>query len=147
MELSQKVPIFAIGKLIKLIPKRITEGYNIMTRYNYFENICDDIRNWMTYEDIQVTHKNRHELAEELNDRLFCEDCITGNGSGSYTFSTWQAEENICHNWGLIEEVANEWGYTMDELMKKGAEGVDVCIRCYLLGSCIEHVIQEMLYN
>lgn len=116
-------------------------------RYNYFSAICEDVKNFIEWENIEVNHDNREEMADYLNDILFCNDSVTGNGSGSYTFNTWQAEENICHNWELIKEMASEFGYNMGELIEKGAETIDVCIRCYLLGSCIEYVINDILYN
>lgn len=116
-------------------------------RYNYFSAICEDVKNYIEWENIEVNHDNREEMTDYLYDVLFCNDSVTGNGSGSYTFSTWQAEENICHNWELIQEMASEFGYNFGELIEKGAEAIDVCIRCYLLGSCIEYVINDILYN
>jgi hypothetical protein len=80
---------------------------------------------------------------EELNDQLWIEDSVTGNGSGSYTFSTWKAEEYICHNLDLLREAAMEFGCDVD-ILKKGAEYCDVTIRCYLLSQAIAETLEEL---
>lgn len=68
---------------------------------------------------------------------------MTGNASGSYTFSTWQAEEYLAHNWDVLEEACAEFGADMGEEVKKGAENADVLIRCYFLGAAIDKVLPE----
>ena len=70
----------------------------------------------------------------------FIADAVTGNGSGSYTFNTWQAEENVCHNTDLIAEVQAEFG----ELKNTSAEALDVSIRCWMLGQVFDEVLQEV---
>ena len=86
--------------------------------------INDNI-NYSDYEDLD-------ELSEYLNDTLFCEDSVTGNASGSYTFNAYEAEENLCHNMDLLQEALEEFGCGI-EYLEKGAEACDVTIRCYLL--------------
>lgn len=67
-----------------------------MKTYDYLENVKEDVRNYIEENKIVVTSSNREEVEQELNDTLFVNDSVTGNASGSYTFSTWQAEENLC---------------------------------------------------
>jgi hypothetical protein len=83
------------------------------------------------------------ELEEHLNDTLWTVDSVTGNGSGSYTFNSYQAEENICHNFDLLAEALEEFGGGCD-ILKDGAEAADVTIRCYLLGQCIAEALEEI---
>lgn len=64
-----------------------------MKTYDYLENVKEDVRNYIEENKIVVTSSNREEVEQELNDTLFVNDSVTGNASGSYTFSTWQAEE------------------------------------------------------
>lgn len=118
-------------------------NYNIMTTYNYLESVKEDVRNYIEENAIVVTSNNREELEQELNDTLFTEDSVTGNASGSYTFSTWQAEENLCHNIELLQEALTEFGCDISYL-KKGAEACDVTIRCYLLSQAISEVLDEI---
>ena len=105
--------------------------------YDYRKAVKDDvleyINNEINFEDFDTLE----ELEEHLNEVLFTEDSVTGNASGSYTFSTYEAEENICHNLDLLGEALEEFGSGADYLITHGAEAADVSIRCYLLGECI----------
>lgn len=114
-----------------------------MAQYNYHDAICADIRDYIESEEIKVYHSNREEVEEKLNDILWTSDSVTGNGSGSYTFNTWQAEENICHNLDLLAEACREFGCNID-ILEEGAEAADVTIRCYLLGQCLAEVLDDI---
>lgn len=89
-----------------------------MKTYDYLENVKEDVRNYIEENKIVVTSSNREEVEQELNDTLFVNDSVTGNASGSYTFSTWQAEENLCHNFELLTEALTEFGYDLSYLEK-----------------------------
>lgn len=114
-----------------------------MERYDYLEAVREDVKSYIEENGIKVTSENREELEEQLNDDLFCNDSVTGNGSGSYTFNTWTAEEYLCHNLDLLAEACEEFGSSMD-ILKDGAEACDVTIRCYLLGQAIAEVLDEL---
>lgn len=114
-----------------------------MKTYDYLENVKEDVRNYIEENEIVVTSSNREEVEQELNDTLFVNDSVTGNASGSYTFSAWQAEENLCHNFELLTEALIEFGCDLSYL-EKGAEACDVTIRCYLLGQAISGVLDEI---
>lgn len=114
-----------------------------MKTYDYLENVKEDVRNYIEENEIVVTSSNREEVEQELNDTLFVNDSVTGNTSGSYTFSAWQAEENLCHNFELLTEALTEFGCDLSYL-EKGAEACDVTIRCYLLGQAISGVLDEI---
>lgn len=111
--------------------------------YDYREAVKDDvleyINNEINFEDFDTLE----ELEEHLNEVLFTEDSVTGNASGSYTFNTHEAEENICHNLDLLGEALEEFGGGYD-ILKDGAEAADVTIRCYLLGECIAAALEEI---
>ena len=112
--------------------------------YDYNEAIREDVREYIKNEiDLEEWQGNRDGLEEKLNDELWTVDSVTGNGSGSYTFNTYEAEENICHNLDLLEEACEEFGGSMD-VLKDGAEACDVTIRCYLLGGAISDVLDEL---
>lgn len=116
-----------------------------MKAYNYEEAVKNDVRTWID-DNVKLSEwKDDYEgLQEYLNDELFTDDSVTGNGSGSYTFNTWEAEENICHNMELLGEACEEFGDDAGKMLKKGAETCDVIIRCYLLGSAIAAVLDEL---
>ena len=113
--------------------------------YNYYEAVANDIRNYIN-ENINLTEwkNDRDGLEEHLNDVLWVEDSVTGNASGSYTLNTYQAEENLCHNWDLLQEALDEFGYDDVSPIKKGAEWCDSTIRCYLLGYSISQVLDDL---
>lgn len=112
-------------------------------KYNYREAVKDDvleyINNEINFEDFDTLE----DLEEHLNDVLFNEDSVTGNASGSYTFNTYEAEENICHNFDLLADALDEFGGGCD-ILRGGAEAADVTIRCYLLGECIADALGEI---
>ena len=111
--------------------------------YNYHEAVKEDvlqyIRDEINFEDFD----SLEELEEHLNDTLWTVDSVTGNGSGSYTFNSYQAEENICHNLDLLAEALEEFGGGCD-ILKDGAEAADVTIRCYLLRQVIAEALEEI---
>ena len=116
------------------------------TTYNYFEEMREALRlviDWSNYDEL--TEDNKDEIYEQLYDEMWCNDMVTGNASGSYTFSTWQAEENLCHNMDLLKMACDDFGGDLGEWVEKGAEHCDVCIRCYILSGCLWEVIAERL--
>lgn len=117
--------------------------------YNYRETVKNDVIEQVKdgYKENSLRiykEEGRDALEEYLNDELWVDDQVTGNASGSYTFNTWEAEENLCHNMSLLEEVCDEFGQDVGEAVKRGAEYCDVTIRCYLLGGAISEAIDEL---
>ena len=115
-----------------------------MEKYNYLENVTADAKAAILENMDMWEWHNREELEENANDWLWAADEVTGNGSGSYTFSAWQAEENLCHNMDELEEACEEFGQDIGEAVKQGAEYCDVTIRGYLLGQAISAALDEL---
>lgn len=112
-----------------------------MERYDYYEMVKEDIRNYIK-ENYEVEEIKDLEF-DDLYDDLFIEDSVTGNASGSYYCNTWKAEEALCHNMELLGEALNE--FCCDgSYLEKGAEACDVTIRCYVLGQVLEDVIYDL---
>jgi hypothetical protein len=117
-----------------------------MEKYDYRKAVMDDIREYINENDIRVTNENRQELDDELYDKMFVCDSVTGNASGSYTFNAWKAEEYLCHNLGLLADAIEEFGAD-DGTYKdciESAETADVTIRCYLLRECLSSVLDDL---
>lgn len=112
--------------------------------YDYRENVKQDVLDYIEENAGYLKASDKDELEEELYDSLWTIDSVTGNASGSYTFNTYEAEENLNGNWGLLQEALEDFG--CDELnpVEKGAEWCDVAIRCYLLYPCIAEVVEEL---
>ena len=115
-----------------------------MEKYNYLENVIADAKQAILEKMNYWDFLDREELEEVANNSLWVDDSVTGNGSGSYTFNTWKAEENLCHNMDELEEACNEFGQDIGEAVKQGAEYCDVTIRCYLLGQAISAALDEL---
>ena len=110
-----------------------------MEKYNYLEAVKENVEGYLNYEVNLSEFSSIEDLSDYLNDTLFTEDSVTGNASGSYTFSIYQAEEYLCHNTELLQEAISEFG----EIDVEGAEARDVTIRCYLLPQAIHEVIEN----
>lgn len=116
--------------------------------YNYREAVKADVEAWIEDNKSVIPFdefEDGFEMEEWLHDRLWDEDSVTGNASGSYWFSTYKAEEALCHNWDILGEAVEEFGGAED-ILSKGAEWCDVTIRCYLLSEVIAEVMDER-YN
>lgn len=113
--------------------------------YNYLEAMKEDIRNYIEENDIDV---NEQDIEETLNDDLWIEDSVTGNGSGSYTFNSYKAKENLEGNEDLVREMCKEFCIDAetiaDKFLNEDYEYFDVSIRCYLLGQAIAEVLEEL---
>ena len=114
--------------------------------YNYYEALKEDVKDFVEnnaeyfdWSDIE----DKDELEQTLYDALWIEDSVTGNGSGSYTFNSNEAFDNLRGNLDLLAEACEEFGADMD-VLKSGAEACDVTIRCYLLGNTIYELIDEL---
>lgn len=116
-----------------------------MEKYDYLSAVCADVKDYIKDHYKQLDCYDKDELYDELCDKLWVEDSVTGNASGSYTFNAWEAEENLCHNIDLLKEALNEFGWDEDGLLDRGAEWCDVTIRCYLLGEAVCIVLDELL--
>ena len=112
--------------------------------YDYREALREDIKNYLDENEELITEfkTDKEGLREKLYDDLFIEDSVTGNGSGSYTFDRAQAVENLAYNFDLLADAIEEFGGNY-EIIKDGPEACDVTIRCYLLGECIDEVLDE----
>lgn len=113
--------------------------------YNYLEAVTADVREYIENEiNLNDWKGDRDGLEEKLNDDLWIADSVTGNASGSYYCNTWKAEEALAHNWDLLSEALSEFGQDGTDVLRAGAEAMDVTIRCYLLGQAIAEALDEL---
>lgn len=119
--------------------------------YNYMEAVKDDVRQAIEDNYDIADYSNRDEFEQTLNDDLWVDDSVTGNGSGSYTFSRASAEENVKGDpnaMGYIKDMCDEWGIDPEDVGEKFLdedwEYFDVSIRCYILSWAISEVLDEL---
>lgn len=108
--------------------------------YDYRKAVEADVR--AAFEERGVTKRLDPGELDELYDELYVDDAVTGNGSGSYTFSTWGAEENLSHNGEILKEALDELSATVNVL--EDPEGCDVLIRCHLLYAAMVKVNESL---
>ena len=114
-----------------------------MERYDYKKAVKEDIREYLT-ENWPKGKRIADDDLQRLQDDMFVADEVTGNGSGSYTFNSYEAEENVCHNLDLLGEALDEFCVDGDTLREKmDGEWADVTIRCYMLGQVLGEVVDE----
>ena len=115
--------------------------------YDYKTRLVHDIKNYME-DSINIDeYESLDELSEYLNDTLWTEDSVTGNGSGSYTFNHAEAKQYVLDNMNLAVEMAREFDCKdrfMNWLFDDDYESIDVSIRCYLLRSAIDEVMDDI---
>lgn len=118
-----------------------------MEKYDYYKNVREDIKQrlneWLDFDRIN-DYSDIDEVINAVYDDFFNSDSITGNGSGSYTFNSWAAEENLCHNMDLLKEALDELGGELNDYIDS-AEACDVTIRCYVLGQLVGEVVKEFV--
>lgn len=120
--------------------------------YDYREAMTEDVKQWITNEvNLADWTEDREGLEQQLNDDLWIADSVTGNGSGSYTFNRVQASLYVLDNMDLLQEAIDEFATDPatvgDKFISEDWEWFDVTIRCYLLGSVISEVLDEMKEN
>lgn len=115
-----------------------------MEKYDYRKQVKSDIEDYIKDSVDMSDYDSREEMEQDLNNKLWLADSVTGNASGSYTFNAWRAEENLCHNLDLLEDACEEFGDEGFGILKKGPEAADVTIRCYLLSQELSEVLDEM---
>ena len=112
--------------------------------YDYRMHVTVDAQHFVLNEsDLDITQfADEVDLADALREELWTEDSVTGNGSGSYTFNRYLAEEYLLYNHELVAEAYEYFdlkGYVEPETL-------DVCIRLMLLDNEVaETVARELL--
>ena len=114
--------------------------------YDYLENVKEDVRDYIDNEIDFTDYESMDDLEQDLNDKLFIDDSVTGTASGSYTFNCYKAEQYVKDNLDLAVEMARDFDCKdqfMDWLFNENYESIDVSIRCYLLTQAISEVLPE----
>ena len=122
--------------------------------YNYLEAVIADVKEYIEY-NMDLEHdiitgqfEDRDEIEEYLNDTLFVDDSVTGNGSGSYTFNREEAKNYVLADIDTVREALQEFcidaGTIAEKFLDEDWEYFDVTARCYILGQAIAEVLDEL---
>jgi hypothetical protein len=121
------------------------------TAYDYMQSIVDDVKEYINDNINTADYDDIDDLEQELNDDLWAEDSVTGNGSGSYTMNRAKAYEYLIgdsNTMDYIRDLCSEFGVeakdVAEHFLNEDYEWFDVSIRCYLLGQAIAHALEEL---
>lgn len=118
--------------------------------YNYLENVTADAKQVILENLDNWDFADRDELEEKANDDLWCDDGVTGNGSGSYTFNREAAKEYVTGSddgLGTLRDAVCEFDCehrAFTAFLENDWEYLDVTIRCYLLSQAISAALDEL---
>lgn len=119
-----------------------------MERKDYIEELKKGLEDLIEEEGIDLCGEDADDEAERLREDAWIDDHVTGNGSGSYTFSRERARENLKGNEDLVGEMADAFGIGCEEIgrrfMAGDWESLDVMVRCYLLDEAIESLREDL---
>ena len=123
-----------------------------MEKYNYEEAIINNLKDWLISETNILEQKdlNYEDLSELIFDEAFSIGSITGN-SPNYYDTEDNCSKYLAGNIDLLYLAARDFCIDDDitNLIKHYedkslARYFDSTIRCYLLGDCIDKVLQKL---
>ena len=103
---------------------------------DYKKEVIADLTELLSENKNEIKDLSTDELRDLIMDYRFS-DTVTGNGSGSYYFNAYEAQETINKRGLLFDDYFLTYlldcGTEFAGLLKKGAECVDVWARCCVL--------------
>ena len=118
--------------------------------YNYKEQIRADVKEWMDDNKEQIEGMDRADAYDVVYDSCWVDDSVTGNASGSYTFSRCEARKNFYEDIDseeYLEHMVDDGFADAMEVGKKiiasDYEWLDVSIRCWLLSDAVSDVLDD----
>ena len=118
--------------------------------YSYKEQVRADVKEWIEDNKEQIEGLDRHDAYEVVYDSCWVDDSVTGNASGSYTFSRYEARQNFFNDEDSEEYIDQmiEDGFTCRESVGRAVqesqwELLDVSIRCWLLCDAVSDGLDE----
>lgn len=119
--------------------------------YNYLDAVKSDVKQFIRDNEILLNFDGPDEARDYLNDVLWTDDSVTGNGSGSYTFNREKAKNYLFDSddgMDILKEAVSEFGTeaedVVDHFMSEDWEYFDVTIRCYVLAQAIDEALDEV---
>lgn len=115
----------------------------------YLNQVMDDVRQYLKFnsELFDEYKGDRDGLQEYLDETLWVDDSVTGNGSGSYTFNRWKAREYVLDNIDDLELMCADFCIDAETIgnkfLSQDWEWMDVSIRCFYLYQAIDQVLDD----
>ena len=140
--------------LVTLIPNETetNEQEETKMKYDYVESMKRDILDYIADEIDRADYDSRDELETALNDDLWPEDAITGNGCWGYgkyhEIPGETIRDYVRENIDLCKESLREFEVTAETIAEKFFDDdynyFDCTIRCYCLNWAIHEALDEL---
>lgn len=119
---------------------------------NYLNDTIDNVLEWLeenyTADELKVQLEDREEFEQVLDEQLWIEDSVTGNASGSFTFSRNMAKHNVMTDTETVLEALRDFCVDAQTIAEKFLtedwEYFDVSARCYVLGQAINAALDKL---
>ena len=123
-----------------------------MKKYDYVSAMTADILEYISDNYDRTDFDDRNDMYDKLNDELWPEDCITGNGYQGYGkyhgIDKDTIREYVRENLDLCKEALREFCTEKDEIIDKffndDVSFFDCTIRCYCLAWGIDKALDEL---
>ena len=117
-----------------------------MEKYDYYDAVKEDVLKAFEEDDelLPREDEDRIDYEERLNDALWGSE-VTGNGFVTYYYNDEEdAIATVMTNLDLCSEAYQEYEIDVDAVtFMSNIRSADVVIRCYILPSVIQDVIEE----
>lgn len=127
-----------------------------MTNYNYHEAVLQDAYNYIkdnyTADELRemFAQNDFDTIRDDMENKMWDADSVTGNGSGSYTFNRDKAREYVYANIDTVKTALYEFGCFNDpealveKFLEEEYEYFDVTARCYCLYGAVEEALKRI---
>ena len=116
------------------------KAFDSIAVYDYKSAVKDDIKQYLKVNSITPAKIKKGLFDyDNIYDKIFISDSVTGNASGSYWCNAWRAECCLFGNSAILEEATTEFSQKISD----SAETNDVYIRCFLCGEMLSEIISE----
>lgn len=116
----------------------------------YIEEVKEAVNQYMEDNEYYINladYNDIDDFRDDMYDKMFVSDYVTGNASGSYTFNRYEARENVLADMDTVREALEEFGVSAEEIGEKFLnedwEYLDVTARCYVLGLAVGEWFSE----
>lgn len=115
-----------------------------MERYNYKTALYNDMLSYIEDNVNLADYDNKEEAYNALDEMMWVEDYITGNGSYGYADEE-ECEKYVGDNLKLAFEALREFCIKLRDIPDTSpAKYMDSTIRCYLFHGVLQQVVDEI---
>lgn len=115
-----------------------------MKKYNYEDILYNDIKNYIQDNNININDYTKEDFFDFLDEELWAEDSITGNGPYGYA-NEEECAEYVGDNLKLAFTALRDFEVRMRDVPDEyPAKYMDSTIRCYLFHGVLQKVVDEL---